>query len=176
MRRSPFWPLVPQASSRAWSSQGWLNAARKSVASSRTPRMRVGGADSRAQAPQADTLSAAHGHPRRAAFHRARASAQHDRPRVLRLTCLRDSSSQQDRTRVVDTWREYHDHLGTQFAEGAGPVWNTRFDELFTNLLFAIAQDVRFKFDRVQLKKGVYSVRHRPYAASSPTSNAAAGD
>lgn len=58
---------------------------------------------------------------------------------------------------VIDTWREYHDHLGTQYAEGAGPVWNTRFDELFTNLLFAIATDVRFKFDRVQLKKGVYS-------------------
>jgi hypothetical protein len=58
---------------------------------------------------------------------------------------------------VIDTWREYHDHLGTQYAEGAGPVWNTRLDELFTNLLFAIATDVRFKFDRVQLKKGVYS-------------------
>jgi hypothetical protein len=42
-------------------------------------------------------------------------------------------------------------------AADAGAVWNTRLDELFTNLLFAIATDVRFKFDRVQLKKGVYS-------------------
>ena len=32
-----------------------------------------------------------------------------------------------------------------------------RNEELFTNLLFAIAKDVRYKFDRVQLKKGVYS-------------------
>jgi hypothetical protein len=58
---------------------------------------------------------------------------------------------------VVEAWREYHDHLGTQFAEGAGVVWNTKADELFTNLLFAIATDARFKFDRVQLRKGVYS-------------------
>jgi hypothetical protein len=58
---------------------------------------------------------------------------------------------------VVEAWREYHDHLGTQLADGAGVVWNTRADELFTNLLFAIAKDVHYKFDRVQLKKGVYS-------------------
>lgn len=58
---------------------------------------------------------------------------------------------------VIETWREYHDHLGTQYPEGGGPAWNARLEELFTNLLFAIATDVRFKFDRVQLKKGVYS-------------------
>lgn len=58
---------------------------------------------------------------------------------------------------VIDTWREYHDHLGTQFDQTAAAVWHTKADELFTNLLFAIAQDLDFKFDRVQLKKGVYS-------------------
>jgi hypothetical protein len=58
---------------------------------------------------------------------------------------------------VVDAWREYHDHLGTKFDQTAVAVWNTQADELFTNLLFAIAQDVRYQFDRVQLKKGVYS-------------------
>lgn len=58
---------------------------------------------------------------------------------------------------VVETWREYHDHLGTQYGDGAGGAWNARLEELFTNLLFTIATDVRFKFDRVQLKKGVYS-------------------
>ena len=36
-------------------------------------------------------------------------------------------------------------------------VWNAQCDELFTNLLFAIAKEVRYQFDRVQLKKGVYS-------------------
>jgi len=58
---------------------------------------------------------------------------------------------------VIDAWREYHDHLGTKFDNAAAAVWNTRADELFTNLLFAIAKDVHYKFDRVQLKKGVYS-------------------
>ena len=36
-------------------------------------------------------------------------------------------------------------------------MWNAKGDELFVNLLFAIATDVRFKFDRVQLKTGAYS-------------------
>ena len=58
---------------------------------------------------------------------------------------------------VIDAWREYHDHLNTKSDQTAVAVWNTNADELFTNLLFTIAQDVRYQFDRVQLKKGVYS-------------------
>jgi hypothetical protein len=59
---------------------------------------------------------------------------------------------------VIDAWREYLDQLSTRAADAAAlAVWSTRNDELFINLLFAIAKDVRFKFDRVQLKKGVYS-------------------
>jgi hypothetical protein len=58
---------------------------------------------------------------------------------------------------VIDAWREYHDHLSTQVDESAFVVWSTRREEIFVNLLFALAQDVRFKFDRVQLKKGAYS-------------------
>lgn len=35
---------------------------------------------------------------------------------------------------VLDSWREYHDHLGVK-AEGEGlRLWNVRSDELFTNL------------------------------------------
>jgi hypothetical protein len=58
---------------------------------------------------------------------------------------------------VLDAWHEYHDHLGTKFDDAALIVWNTKGEELFVNLLFAIATDVRFKFDRVQLKTGAYS-------------------
>lgn len=58
---------------------------------------------------------------------------------------------------VIDGWREYHDHLNTK-AEGEGlRIWNVRGDELFINLLFAMAEDVGYRFDRVQLKKGAYS-------------------
>lgn len=58
---------------------------------------------------------------------------------------------------VIDAWHEYLDQLSTKADAAAMSVWTARNEELFTNLLFAIAQDVRFKFDRVQLKKGVYS-------------------
>ena len=58
---------------------------------------------------------------------------------------------------VLDTWHEYHDHLGIKVDNNALPVWNTKAAELFTNLMFAIAQDVNYKFDRVQLKNSIYS-------------------
>lgn len=58
---------------------------------------------------------------------------------------------------VVDTWREYHDHLSTKVDEKALELWRVTGEELFVNLLFAIAADVDYKFDRVQLKKGAYS-------------------
>lgn len=58
---------------------------------------------------------------------------------------------------VLDTWKEYLDHLNTKVDDSALSLWTTRGDELFTNLLFAISQDVDYKFDRVQLKKGAYS-------------------
>lgn len=58
---------------------------------------------------------------------------------------------------VVDAWREYLDQLSTRADAAALAVWTARNDELFINLLFAIAKDVHYKFDRVQLKKAVYS-------------------
>src|SRR5262249_20674186 len=36
-------------------------------------------------------------------------------------------------------------------------IWMARGEDLFLNLLFAISNDVRFAFDRVQLRKGAYS-------------------
>jgi len=41
--------------------------------------------------------------------------------------------------------------------DSAIAVWISRGDELFVNLLFAISKDVRYKFDRVQLKSSAYS-------------------
>ncbi len=55
---------------------------------------------------------------------------------------------------VTDAWHEYLDHLSTRTDE---MVWGVRSDELFTNLLSAMAKDVGYSFDRVQLKKGAYS-------------------
>jgi hypothetical protein len=58
---------------------------------------------------------------------------------------------------VIDTWREYHDHLNIRADDDALRIWHVKGDELFTNMLFAMAGDVGYKFDRVQLKKGAYS-------------------
>jgi hypothetical protein len=60
---------------------------------------------------------------------------------------------------VLDAWKEYHNHLNQpRMTETAAlTVWVSNGDKLFVDLLFAIAQDVRFKFDRVQLKTSGYS-------------------
>ena len=58
---------------------------------------------------------------------------------------------------VVNSWREYLDHLETRFEEEQAANWQARGDELFVNLLHSIAVDVGFSFDRVQLKKHIYS-------------------
>src|SRR5690349_12694666 len=52
---------------------------------------------------------------------------------------------------VIDAWKEYHDHLNTRADDSAMAIWNVRSDELFTNLLFAMAGEVGYRFDRVQL-------------------------
>ncbi len=67
---------------------------------------------------------------------------------------MRRSKSEQA---VLDSWKEYLDHLSTKVDDENLALWSTRGDELFTNLLFAIASDLGLRFDRVQLKKGAYS-------------------
>jgi hypothetical protein len=59
--------------------------------------------------------------------------------------------------RVLDAWHEYHNHLNIKANDAAIPVWVANGEELFTNLLFAIAEDLSYSFDRVQLKTGSYS-------------------
>jgi hypothetical protein len=59
--------------------------------------------------------------------------------------------------RVLDAWKEYHDHLNDKVEDSQISLWVAQGDELFTNLLYAVAQDLGFKFDRVQLKRGAYS-------------------
>lgn len=60
--------------------------------------------------------------------------------------------------RVLDTWKEYLDHLSTQVAPDANnEVLFAQREELFVNLLFAMAGTLGFSFDRVALKKSWYS-------------------
>lgn len=60
-------------------------------------------------------------------------------------------------TAVLDAWHEYLDHLNTRYEQEEISLWAAKGNELFVNLLFALAVDVGYRFDRVQLKKGAYS-------------------
>jgi len=58
---------------------------------------------------------------------------------------------------VLNAWKEYLDHLNVGHTPETLPTWLSRGDELLTNLLFAMAEDTDYDFDRVQLKRGAYS-------------------
>ena len=60
---------------------------------------------------------------------------------------------------VLDAWKEYHDNLGegSDMPEMQQQAHYSKRTELFLNLVHAMSQDVGFKFDRVQLKRGAYS-------------------
>lgn len=56
---------------------------------------------------------------------------------------------------VVDAWKLYRDHLSTPTADTA--AWNQRVEDLIVELLFAMSRDLGYQFDRVAIKRGVYS-------------------
>ncbi|OZB44892.1 MAG: hypothetical protein B7X46_06535 [Thiomonas sp. 15-66-11] len=58
---------------------------------------------------------------------------------------------------VLDAWKEYLDHLNTRPEDAGLALWGAQGNELFANLLLTMALDTGFTFDRVELKKGVYS-------------------
>ena len=70
------------------------------------------------------------------------------------LGFLRRSPKEQ---RILDAWKEYLDHLNNKAVEDQLSLWGAQGDELFTNILFAISEDLSYTFDRVQLKRGAYS-------------------
>lgn len=60
---------------------------------------------------------------------------------------------------VLDSWKEYHDNLGEggDWPEAQQLAHYAKREEIFINLLYAVALDVGFNFDRVQLKRGAYT-------------------
>lgn len=84
--------------------------------------------------------------------------------------------------RVLDAWKEYLDDLSTPqegsplSQEAEARIKATR-DELFANILAAMAQDLGYAFDRVQLKKSAYLPnRHGEIEQQQATLLAAAAD
>lgn len=61
--------------------------------------------------------------------------------------------------RVLESWKEYLDHLCVTMTDDPHKfsLWSSKGEELFINLLFAVATDLKFSFDRVQLKNSAYA-------------------
>jgi hypothetical protein len=57
---------------------------------------------------------------------------------------------------VLDSWREYLDHLSTELPKGDTSAFLASREELFINLIASMATERRYAFDRVLLRKGAY--------------------
>jgi len=63
---------------------------------------------------------------------------------------------------VVDAWRLYCDKLSqrlTEETEAAIQGWTQTCDDLFMDLLLALSKALGFSFDKVQLRRGIYTPR-----------------
>jgi hypothetical protein len=64
---------------------------------------------------------------------------------------------------VVNRWRIYADHLNLDLGDNPPQArleaWAMQGDELFTDLLVALANALGYPFDRVQLRRGIYRPR-----------------
>ena len=60
-------------------------------------------------------------------------------------------------TNVLNAWRLYLDHLGATVNDEQLPRWNEKSDELLTDLLYEMSRSLRYDFDKLALKKNVYS-------------------
>lgn len=56
---------------------------------------------------------------------------------------------------VLEAWKMYNDHLNTLDEDGVR--WRTKSNELLIDLLYQMSRSLGYEFDKVQLKRGVYS-------------------
>lgn len=59
---------------------------------------------------------------------------------------------------VTDAWKEYLDHLNTQAGETetAHQMWVQRSDDLLVDLLYQMANELGYDFDRPHLRRAIY--------------------
>lgn len=58
--------------------------------------------------------------------------------------------------RITNAWKVYNDHLNNKSTDDRIDAWIDKGDELFTSLLYAMAQYLEYDFDEVQLKRDCY--------------------
>ena len=84
----------------------------------------------------------------------ARASPRH--VDALNAIEVEFSSGDTDDTRVLRAWRLYLDHLNT---DGSADVarWTDKGNDLLTDLLYEMSQALNYDFDKLALKRNIYS-------------------
>lgn len=68
----------------------------------------------------------------------------------------RSSRRKASETDVLDTWRDYLDHLNTVITEANAERWFEKQQELLVLMLSAMAADLNLRYDRVLLRNGSY--------------------
>lgn len=59
--------------------------------------------------------------------------------------------------KIIDAWKEYFDNLSQPASDDQIQVWSARNDELLANLLFEMGNALNYNFDKVLIKRNVYS-------------------
>lgn len=58
--------------------------------------------------------------------------------------------------KITNAWKVYNDHLNNKTSGDRVGAWVDKSDELFTSLLYSMAQYLGYEFDEVQLKRDCY--------------------
>lgn len=59
--------------------------------------------------------------------------------------------------KVIEAWKAYHDHLNEPFGPEEVGNWSRRGEDLFIDLLHDMSQALGYDFDKVHLRRGIYS-------------------
>ena len=86
-----------------------------------------------------------------------------DHVQALNMIDLEFYGTKSNDKAVTEAWKNYLDHLNNGPKDFDSPSFNTRIDawssknsDYLADLLYAMAQDLGYKFDKVQLKRGAY--------------------
>ncbi len=60
--------------------------------------------------------------------------------------------------KVIEAWKEYFDNLRQKFESNEElKIWAAKNEELLANLLYEMGQSLGYKFDKVLIKRNMYS-------------------
>lgn len=85
----------------------------------------------------------------------SRVSAEH--VQALNLIDLEFDRTKGKDKEVIEAWKAYHDHLGD--TAYPSDQWGVRLMDLLIELLYAMAKNLRYDFDKTHIKTSVYMPR-----------------